>query len=178
MKNTIVLFIVCSISYSAQAGYYIKNWGIRPIKSELDCYWLWAELWDDNNTSKKSDDSFIGNAETMVCDYNLKLLKNGVDSTGNLFTVRDMSAILKNKKKFSNKINLYKRGEILQISGYLEPIFPIKATAINLSNNQKYEFVIDSNKFIVPNALDIGIYNIEFKNRDGEFMFETTIRIE
>ncbi len=178
MKNAIVLFIACSISYSAKAGYYIKNWGIKPIKSQPDCYWLWAELWDDNNTSKKSDDSFVGNAETMVCDYNLKLLKNGVDSTGNLFTVRDMSAIFRNKKKLFNKINLYKRGEILEISGYLEPVFPIKATAINLSNNQKYEFSIDSNQFIVPNALDLGMYKIEFTNREGEFILETTIRIE
>lgn len=191
MKKIIVVFLVIAIShFNALAKYYIKDWGFDTCSS-TDCYWAWAEIWDDNGTNNTSDERFVGKVERLICGVSISQRIYAPDNYVNDASTLDFHSeydvitneYLKNLSVPGHRAiafypNQLKSGEQVNIVGTENNDFPLLIQALNVNTSKTYEFRITEPTFLIPSNFEKGNFFIDIKDKDDHSLVKGHIVIE
>ncbi len=180
MKN---LFLVILIVFSplVYAKYYIGDWGYYPCCG-TNCYFFWADIWDDNGTNNISDDIYLGRARRLSCGLTFRL-GGTVDIDKILNQDTEIEFPQENNSFEDDRIFIYpnpiKAGEkiyLKNLDSNSNIILNVKVS--NLLNQKQFQFQFNGNSMIVPDWLEKGIYQVVINSSDNTIFIQQRLVVE
>lgn len=179
MKNLIVLIMVF-LAGNLHAKYYIGDWGFEPCCG-TNCYWFWADIWDDNGTNNIADDRFVGTARRLSCGISFRA-DGTVDIDKSLNNESSLEFPEMNDMQGIEKIVLFPNpattNDLIQIKNLPADVRDLHVTVINLTNQQRYQINLNNNTIAIPDWMPKGLYQIIIQSPDQRVYVEQRLVIE